>query len=72
MFSTLMIDSRNKGREIWARRVHLAKASSPIVFVESGSVMDVSEEHSRKASFPIVVSVSGSVMDVSEEHPEKA
>jgi hypothetical protein len=46
--------------------VHSLKTSFPIVVSESGSVMDVSEEHLAKAHFPIVLSELGSVMDVSE------
>ena len=38
--------------------VHSAKDASPIVVSESGSVMDVSEEHLAKASFGTVVGVA--------------
>ena len=71
MFLTLITDLKELGKEMKDREWHLAKAASPIVVTESGSVMDVSEEHAAKAADPIVVSESGSVMDVSEEHSAK-
>ena len=72
MFSTSMLDRKALGSEMKARAWHWAKAPSSIVVTKSGTVIDVSEEHSRKAQYPIVVSEAGSVMDVSEEHAQKA
>jgi hypothetical protein len=46
MFSTSMLDCKERGREKKAREEHSLKAHFPIVVSESGSVMDVSEEHS--------------------------
>jgi hypothetical protein len=68
-FSTSIVDSRELGSETNVREWQSgAKTFFPIVVSESGSVIDVSEEHLAKAHFPIVVSESGSAMKVSEEH----
>ena len=45
MFSTSITGRKELGKEMKDREWHLAKAASPIVVTESGSVMDVSEEH---------------------------
>jgi hypothetical protein len=44
-FSTSIVDSRELGSEMNVREWQSAKASFSIVVTESGSVMDVSEEH---------------------------
>ena len=45
MLSTSMLDRKALGSEMAWREEQELKAAGPIVVTESGSVMDVSEEH---------------------------